>query len=126
MITKYYRANKNITVSVSVCGVPRMIQFFPHFKGSLYVTSNPAEQNALEENPWFNKKYTLMKTDVIEPKEETKTEKKEPNLKQINVSGLADAQEYLIKEFNANEKQLSSKVKIKNFAFKHGVEFIGL
>jgi hypothetical protein len=128
MTRKYYRAPSNITVSVSMLGVPKTISFFPQIVGSLYITENSSEQESLESNPWFGDKYVLEKVEKSEdkPKKEKYEVKENQQNKTISVASISDAQEYLMKEFHASEKQLTSKKKIKAFAKEKNIEFVGL
>ncbi len=128
MARKFYRAASKITVSVYVSGRKKTISFFPLTNGSQYTTEDINEQNALEGNAWFGDKYFIERVDNEEKKEEVKEEVK-PIVdveKKITVSSISDALDYLIKEFNASEKQLTGKRKIKAFAKEKNIEFVGL
>lgn len=131
MARKFYRAASKITVSVYVSGRKKTISFFPLTNGSQYTTEDINEQNALEGNPWFGDKYFIERVDNEEKKEEVKGNVKEEEpiaeeSKKITVSSISDALDYLIKEFNASEKQLTGKRKIKAFAKEKNIEFVGL
>jgi hypothetical protein len=128
MARKFYRAPSKITVSVYVSGRKKTISFFPLTNGSQYTTEDINEQNALEGNAWFGDKYFIERVDNEEKKEEVKEEVKPivDEEKKITVSSISDALDYLIKEFNASEKQLTGKRKIKAFAKEKNIEFVGL
>ena len=104
-----------------------------------FTTRNEIVQFAIENSGHFKKGRIILvsEMDIEEPKEviaeateinPTDTEvAAEDNLKEVEVSSLEEAVDYLVSNFDdAKKQQLRSKVTAKAFAETKGIRFVGL
>lgn len=131
---KKYTANTDVCVNVLVKGVNRHVSFTPVTgKGSVFYTSDPDLQKALESHYKYGKLFKAEKKnesvdntasgmseaseDCVEPTE---------RLHHITITDPDAAKAYLAEKFNVSRTKLNTMQKIKKCAAEHGVEFDGI
>lgn len=131
---KKYIAKSHVAFSVPMRnGKSARVSFIPKTGGgSEFYTESPTMQAALESHPKFGK---LFKEDVAggerlrraaEKVEEKKVEQSAPKVKQVEVSCLDDAKEYLVENFEISRTKLRTTAAIKKAAEANNIEFIGI
>lgn len=136
MVKKIYEAKSSIItgLTIFVGKKPVSINFRPigtyegsHTgKGSLFETSDPVLQEAIEKCPAFGRRFFLFKTENINEvvKEEVKeTTEDKGEMQTIVVSTPAEAREYLVENFGYAAKGLTRQDRINKAAAEHNIEF---
>lgn len=130
MATVKYIANSDIAVNVVLkSGLNKHIKF-NQLTGlrSTYITDDEDVQEALEKHSkygnWYRRDTTynpepVAKVEKTETAEESKT-------KQVTVSCLEDAKDYLAEQYGISRTQLRSEAKIKEKAASLGIEIVGI
>lgn len=142
-MTKTYTSFMQVAFSVVLPnGGSKRISFSPRTGGgSVYITSDPNVQKAIEKHPSFGSKFFL----VAEPKPAPKPQVSkrlvkeaadaapeapaaapEPEVREVPYTNLSDAKEYLAKNFEVGRTLLRSKEAIKKYAALHHVIFVGI
>lgn len=119
---KKYRARTDISLSVKGAHISfRAVTG----GGSVYYTEDEKLQQALESHPKYNKLFTEVPAEkpVVVKKVEPM---KQGGVKQVVVSCLEDAKEYLVDTYGISRTKLRSKQNILDAAKAKGVEFMGL
>lgn len=95
--------------------------------GSVYYTDNEAMQKMLESHPKYGR---LFKAVVVEPAVAEPAKKEKPvkatGPKQVVVSCLEDAKEYLVDTYELSRTKLRTKQSIIEAAGQKGIEFVGI
>lgn len=125
---KQYRSATVLSVNVMIDGkYKRHITFdAAACSGSSFTTSDERVQKALEEHYLFGKKFVLVGT-IEEPQPDDegnaapKVEKK-----QVSVSSLGDAKDYLAENYEISRTKLRTRDAIIKTAEQYGVEFVGI
>ena len=130
-MTKKYIANTHISLTVAMAeGKNAHISFIPHTGGgSVYYAKDERVQNALEKHPKFGKLFKIDNnyTDIVITKEVKPVEKPAQNtIKEVNVTCLDDAKDYLSEKFGVSRTKMRSAEGIKSIASANNVVFIGL
>lgn len=127
---KKYTANTDVCVNVMVKGVNRHVSFTPVTgKGSVFYTSDPDLQKALESHYKYGKLFKADKTSVpidnptVDLPDSTETSEQ---LHHITVTDPDAAKAYLAEKFGVSRTKLNTLQKIKKCAVEHGVEFDGI
>ena len=111
MNTKTYRSvsRTQIGFNVTIRGYRRRISFYPSSEGfSLYTTSKPEEQQAIEAHPDFNRNYTLFaqtQEPVVVPEPVKEPAPKAPQAPVVKRSKPLDPVEEVKKELAGKSKQ---------------------
>lgn len=124
MATKrYFNKRSVVTVPVRMAGKMRRITFTPVTgEGSEYVTSNEAEQQALESSRYYGRMFRS--EDVVSkiaPKKVIPTKQTGP--KRVDVACFQDAKDYLFIHFEESLTRMRSKAAVIKMAAKHDIEF---
>lgn len=125
---KTYKSSSEIHISVMLPNGSRTrVVFSPKTGGgSTFITSDADIQAGLESHSFFGKQFVLAGVKE-EKKQETAVEKAEPKgPKQVKVSSLDDAKEYLVEHFELSRTKLRSKSQIMAAAEANGIEFTGI
>lgn len=125
---KTYKAHTTISIAVKNGGKKMRVNFTPYSHGgSVYTTDNEVIQNALEADTRFGVTYVLAYTKGA-PKTEVKQEKvkEEPAFKEVEVSDISEAKQYLVDTFGLKKGKLRSTAAIMSAAEDNGVRFIGI
>ena len=122
MIKKYI-AKSDISLSVGKMHV----SFRPLTDGgSVFYTDNESLQKALEAHPKYGKLFSEAPVEaapVVKPK---KVEAKPTGPKQVMVTCLEDAKEYLVETYELSRTKLRSRQSIVDAAAAKGIEFVGI
>lgn len=97
--------------------------------GSVFYTDNKKLQDLLEKHPKFGKLFKLAETVTPAPavKKPAAAQPEAPKgPKQIMVSCLEDAKEYLVDNFGISRTKLRSAKAIKDTAALKNIEFVGI
>lgn len=133
---KTYKANTHISLNVVLSTKKNMhITFVPLSNGSsTFTTDNEEIINAIEHHYRFGKMFRL--ESVVDDSEErsVKSEEEaisaeateESDLKQVAVSDLAAAKDYLADKCGVSRTVMRSKSAILEQAKAHGIEFVGI
>lgn len=133
---KTYKANTHISLNVVLSTKKNMhITFVPLSNGSsTFTTDNEEIINAIEHHYRFGKMFRL--ESVVDDSEErsVKSEEEaisaeateESDLKQVTVSDLAAAKDYLADKCGVSRTVMRSKSAILEQAKAHGIEFVGI
>jgi hypothetical protein len=149
-VSKTYRLTKRFffQFKVKIDGDLILVEFNdgkrhtkPQLKGCLR-TANSQLQKALEESPYFGKKYVLestVKIDVDEPEEELEVRSEEINPKEDEVEetrltkvgadeveNFQQAKNYLVEKFKVTHRDVSNKDKVLEVAKQNKVFFEGI
>lgn len=92
-------------------------------RGSMYITSDPERQAALESSPYFHSEVFIYKEEE-DKAEDNVEEKKEYTT--VSVNSPSDARDYLNTNFNIDKKRIVNLKQIKSAAEKVGVIFEGI
>lgn len=113
-----------IRFSLAVNGKTKYFSFNPTpFGGSIYTTSNKAEQEALEASPHFGGAYYIERTSGAE---EAEKEAPKAALTVVEVNDIEEAREYLMNNYGYSGSSLRSKKAILEAAQDKNIEFKGI
>lgn len=121
---KTYKSPGVIRFSLRVNGTNKYFSFNPTpFGGSVYTTSDKAEQEALEASPHFGGAYYIERTSGAE---EPKQEAPKAALAVVEVNDIEEAREYLMNNYGYSGSSLRSKKAILDAAQEKNIEFKGI
>ena len=122
-MTKTYSADTHVSISVLLKNnKSARISFSPMTRGgSSYTTANKELQEAIEKHSQFGKMFKVTSAVEDAPKA-MKPEKKE--LKEMEVSSLDDAREYLVEHLNYSYTKLKTQDAIMAAGKANGIKFI--
>lgn len=121
---KTYKSPGVIRFSLAVNGKTKYFSFNPTpFGGSIYTTSNKAEQEALEASPHFGGAYYIERTSGAE---EAEKEAPKATLTVVEVNDIDEAREYLMNSYGYSGSSLRSKKHILDAAQEKNIEFKGI
>lgn len=126
-MTKRYTSSARVVISVVTDNGGNMRLAFNPLTGggSYFETSDEQLQKAIENNANYGKTFISMEVEKqAAPAPAAKEEPKGP--KQISVSSLDDAKDYLAERFGISRTKLRSKAAILAAGEEHGIEFIGI
>ena len=124
MTTKTYTSRGVIIFSRKIGQSNKTFRFSPSpvGGGSMYTTSSKDEQDALENHPDFGSVYVLSVTsEAQEQKEEEKAE-----MKEVKVTDIVEARDYLIDMFGYKAGDLRSRKAIMEAEAEHNIAFEGI
>lgn len=125
---KIYTSGTCVSINVVLkSGKNVHVAFMPLSNGgSRFVTDDKELQYAIEHHRNFGKLF--MFSGVLEEKveEPTKVVKQETKAKEIHVSDIASAKDYLSDHFGISRTQMRTTKAIMDFAAANGVKFVGL
>ena len=131
LMTKFYKANTHIALNVILPNGKNIhVSFMGHSDGSSsFSTDNEELQQSLEKHYRFNQLFFLDR-EVKEAHTEKDTVKnmvqQKAEYRQVEVSDLADAKNYIADNFEVSRTLLRSKTSIVEYGRLHGVEFVGI
>ena len=129
-MTKKYIANTHISLTIAMAeGKNAHISFTPHTGGgSVYYAKDERVQNALEKHPKFGKLFNIDKyyTEVIPEEVKPVVKPTKSTIKEINVTCLDDAKDYLSEKYGVSRTKMRSAEGIKSIASANNGVFIGL
>lgn len=95
--------------------------------GSVYYTENEALQKALEAHHKYGKLFKVAPVEAVHVSKPKKEEPAKPaGPKQVVVTCLEDAKEYLVDTYELSRTKLRSKQSIVEAAAAKGIEFVGI
>ena len=122
---KTYKSPGVIRFSLRVKGTNKYFSFDPTpFGGSVYTTSDKAEQEALESSPHFGGAYHIEYTYGKEETEAAITPKAPKGT--VDVNDIEEAREYLMNNYGYSGSSLRSKNAILEAAQEKNIEFTGI
>lgn len=120
---KKYIAKSDISLSVGKMHV----SFRPLTGGgSVFYTENESLQKALESHHKFGKLFRLAPEEAAPVAKPKKAESKPAGPKQVVVTCLEDAKEYLVDTYELSRTKLRSRQSIVDAAAANGIEFVGI
>lgn len=124
MTTKTYTSRGVISFTLKIGQSHKSFRFTPSpiGGGSMYTTNSKTEQEALESAPGFGSVYALSVTsEAQEQKEEAKAE-----MKEVKVTDIVEARDYLIDMFGYKAGDLRSRKAIMEAGAEHNIAFEGI
>ena len=126
-MTKKYTSSARVVIGVVLeDGSNMRIAFHPMTGGgSYFVTSDEKLQKAIEQNSGYRRSFISHEVEEqAAPAPVVKEEPKGP--KQVKVTNLDDAKDYLADKFGYSRTKLRSKAAILAAAEENGIEFTGI
>lgn len=123
-MVKTYKSRGVIRFSLAVNGQNKYFNFNPNpFGGSVYTTSNKAEQDALESSSHFGSDYYIESesSEVEQDKGLVKA-----SFVTIEVNDIDEAKDYLVTNYGYASSNLRSKKAIYDAAEAQGITFEGI
>lgn len=93
---------------------------------SIFYTNDKEVQDAMERHPLFGKLFKIDNNYVDVKKETVSEEDVKKTIKEINVSCIDDAKDYLCDNFGLSRTKLKSEKAILDAAEANNIKFIGL
>ena len=127
IMTKRYKSSAHLAINIVMeSGVNVHLSFKPLTGGgSYYITDDEKMQEAIERHRSYN--VLFVGQEVVELPKAAPVAKEEPKgPKQITVSSLDDAKDYMAERFGYSRTKLRSKAAILAAGEEHGIEFIGI
>lgn len=96
---------------------------------STYITENKDIQEGLESHYLFGNRFRIQGVieDTISQKQSAKkTEEEKSTLREVVVSDLSAAKDYIAENFGVSRTMLRSKASILEYAKANGIEFVGI
>lgn len=123
-MTKRYSSSARVVIGVVLDDGSNMrIAFHPMTGGgSYFVTSSERLQKAIEGHSGYGK--TFIGNDVAEEQKPAAVAEEPKGPKQIKVSSIEDAKDYLADRFGLSRTKLRSKAAITEAAAANNIEFI--
>ena len=123
-MVKTYKSRGVIRFSLAVNGQNKYFNFNPNpFGGSVYTTSNKAEQEALESSSHFGSDYYIESESGEVKKDEVVVK---AALVTVQVNDIDEAKDYLVTNYGYASSNLRSKKAIYDAAEAQGIIFEGI
>ena len=126
-----YISELNISFSLDVNGNDKRFRFTPRMNGgSIYVTDDVSEIEALEKNSMYNRVYKRHEScvnEVVTSSGNKKPGKESAKMDEVpEVTNWQEAREFLVTNCGVNEELLSNPTEITDAAKKNKVTFPNL
>lgn len=133
-MTKKYSAKSIIAIGVRLKdGTYKHVSFSARSSGgSVYYSSDPREQLALESHPKFGRLFRLEKEEIVSHEvvqSDDSLSESVPTSKgfvEVKVNDLVEAKDYLSDRFGVSRTKLRSSKSIIDAATANGIKFIGI